>query len=220
MGNFASSHVNDDWAWVWAIRECEALQLDASPAALPAEILPHLLISDFKNASDLQTLAELRVTHVLNVAGVCCAQVDYASVGIEFATLEADDEEGYQMVKIHLAAALAFVGRARDAGGRCVVHCVAGLNRSGVLVAAIAMLSEDEHVLDVVRRCRAKRGRNFLSNHSFQEQLVALARAEGLLGLRPGDAMSVLPAAPTTANPHPRRNPSLNARDALNRLAF
>lgn len=59
------------------------------------------------------------------------------------------------------------------------MHCVAGINRSGVLVAAARMLDERTSVLATVKHCRAQRGSTFLWNESFQEQLVALARREG-----------------------------------------
>ena len=66
-----------------------------------------------------------------------------------------------------------------------MVHCQAGINRSGVIVAAIHMLEEQKNVLDVVRHIRRRRGNCFLWNESFQKQLVALAKRNNLLGAKP-----------------------------------
>ena len=37
------------------------------------------------------------------------------------------------MLAKHFEAASAFIRAAAAAGGRCLVHCVAGINRSGLL---------------------------------------------------------------------------------------
>lgn len=39
------------------------------------------------------------------------------------------------MLSTHFATVSAFVQQAAEARGRCLVHCVAGINRSGVLVS-------------------------------------------------------------------------------------
>jgi len=141
---------------------------------------------------------------------------DYQSAGIEYSQIDADDEEGYAMLAKHLEQALAFVALARDdAKGKCVVHCHAGINRSGVLVAAIHMLHTKSNVLDVVAHCRMQRGNAFLWNHTFQSELVALARERGLLGPKPGEqgccvlATAPPPPEPLGAPPIPRPSAAL-----------
>ena len=42
--------------------------------------------------------------------------------------------------------------------GKMVIHCQAGINRSGVITAAIYMLEEQMHVLDVVKHIRRREG--------------------------------------------------------------
>ena len=66
----------------------------------------------------------------------------------------------------------------------CLIHCHAGINRSGVLATAHLMLAERLPVLEAVARVKEVRG-NVLCNHSFQSQLVQLARDNGLLGPQP-----------------------------------
>ena len=119
---------------------------------------------------------------------------------------DGEDEEKYPMLDRHLQAARAFIGPARRTG-RVLVHCAAGLNRSGVLVAAERMLSTRETVLETVAHCRRARGNMVLCNESFQEQLVALARAHGRLG-----------PAPTPPSPPGAVRAKPAARSALDRL--
>merc|ERR1711998_225530 len=109
---------------------------------------------------------------------------------------------GYPIVSQHLARASAFIRKARDEGGRCLIHCQAGVNRSACLAVAELMLSERLPVVQAVARSKKARG-VLLSNHSFQAQLVALARANDLLGPRPSGnfrAVAKRPKARTAAD--------------------
>jgi len=213
-----------DWPWVWAIREPEILDwkrkvsrdnqgtVAACQAELPVEILPHLFLGDAKCARNMDRMRALGITHILNAAGISARGPveEYKAEGIATLEFDAEDEEAYPMLDRHLSAARAFIASARDSDGKCLVHCVAGMNRSGVLVAAEAMLSERMSVLESVAHCRSCRGNAFLWNHSFQEQLVALARNEDLLGPRPGQIDCIVveeaPSAPSCAPSKPKRS--------------
>ena len=193
--------------WLKAMRDQLAQRQhdDAQPPKLPVELLPHLVYGDRKCAADHSRLRELGVTHVLNCAGAAGdVRRDGAALdGVSYLTLEADDEEGYPMIRRHLGAARAHIRAAEAGGGRCLVHCVAGVNRSGVLCAAEYMLRARVPVLEAVARCRRARGRAFLWNESFQEQLVVLAREEGLLGARPEGYDDAPLAPPRCVKPKP-----------------
>lgn len=64
----------------------------------------------------------------------------------------------------------------KDGRGKCVVHCVAGINRSGLIVSAYYMLTKRVPVLETVNHVRLQRGNVALCNEGFQQQLVAMAR--------------------------------------------
>ena len=232
MGNVfrrAEAEAAEDWPWVWALREPAALdwkdrcaddaerQRVHAQQRLPVEVAPGLLLASAKEAKSLRTLEALGVTHVLNAAGPFQRGPveDYAARGIAYEELGGEDEEGYAMLESHLDAARAFVATARP-DGVVLVHCAAGLNRSGVVVAAERMLSTREDVLSTVAHCRRRRGNMFLCNESFQAQLVALARTNGLLGPAPGREGSVVPDSPPP-KPAPGAPRKLGA-DALRRL--
>ena len=189
------------WPYVWAIRESELLDwkmnlsteevetMALAQSQMPVQIMPHLFLSDARRARDVDLLAERGITHVLNVAGLEAPspREDYTRRGIELLEIKADDEEGYPMLEKHLLECQAFVEGARAAGGKCVVHCVAGINRSGVTAAALLLLErKDATVLDAVAHCRSRRGNAFLWNRTFQWELVRLAERKGQLGPAPG----------------------------------
>ena len=220
------------WPYIWAIRSPEVLDwkrgLSESQihdcakkqSELPVEILPHLFLSDASHARNISALKERGITHCLNVAGGYEKRElldEYASNGIAYHSIAADDEDGYPMLEYHLEDCRNYVNDAKKTGGKCVVHCVAGINRSGVIAAALLLLErlpslsssavelETEptlephvssaekalekpmNVLEVVSHCRRRRGNAFLWNHSFQTELVALAKRNGLLGPLPGE---------------------------------
>jgi atypical dual specificity phosphatase len=195
-----------DEPWVLALRDIVESRPPVRRVDLPVEILPHMLLGDQQCASDLALLQAFGVTHVLCAAGrIAQSRADLAAAGISSLTLQAEDEEGYPMLERHLSDASAFIRSAEAAGGRCLVHCVAGINRSGVLVTAELMLHERLPVVDAVHRVLAAR-KVVLWNASFREQLVALARREGLLGTQP---------PPSERGPATVRKPARKAAAAL-----
>ena len=63
----------------------------------------------------------------------------------------------------------------------CLVHCVAGINRSGFIVGGLCMLRGQRPVLEVLAELKRVRG-TVLLNQAFQLQLLNVARDHGLLG--------------------------------------
>ena len=93
--------------------------------------------------------------------------------------LDAVDDIGYDM-KQHCAAVSAFVSAARAFGGCCLVHCQAGINRSGFLVAAEVMVGAHLPVLEAVRRCKRARGCVLLSNVPANSNAATSEHCPGL----------------------------------------
>mmetsp|Transcript_22898 Transcript_22898/g.41542 ORF Transcript_22898/g.41542 Transcript_22898/m.41542 type:complete len:261 (-) Transcript_22898:144-926(-) len=221
--NCSASTVLDDgkegpvplWPWTHTLAVHDLIQQPSLPSSveLPVEILPHLLLGDVRSARRVEHLKSLGVTHVLNVAGRQTANVDidYVKLGMEHVSIDAEDREGYPMLPLHLSSARAFIQEALEAGGRCLVHCRGGVNRSGVVVAAELMLREQIPVLEAVNRCKEVRGLPYLSNRSFQYQLVKLAEQEHLLGPRPAGCKDG-PSSPAPPAPPPRAAPPPTAR--------
>jgi len=154
--------------------------------SLPVMITPYLYLSDVVHVRDIGVLKDIGITHILNMASRYCQSPDYSQEGMIKLNIDAFDEVGYKLLTIHFGEAYEFIEKARKSNGKCLVHCVGGVNRSGVIAASYMMVKERKTVLDVVAHCRYQRGSEFLSNETFQAELVAMARVEGLLGPEPG----------------------------------
>ncbi|KAJ8605235.1 hypothetical protein CTAYLR_000497 [Chrysophaeum taylorii] len=219
------SEAEEDYPWIWAVRDVEQLdfKIGLNPAEaltvakrqsqMPVEILPHVFLANARTAHNVDLLRKLRVTHVLNAAGAAGRAPDpsvYRRNRITVLELDGRDEEGFPMLARYLQRSRSFIADARRSRGRVVVHCVAGLNRSGLLVAAEYMLTTRATVLDTVAHCRHQRGNLCLCNKSFQAQLVALAREEYLLGPPPGH-----PNSRVKKRPPPRPTPGGELRCVL-----
>jgi predicted protein tyrosine phosphatase len=164
----------------------EILRHAARQCQLPVEVLPHIYLSANVQGRDTDRLNHFGITHVYNVTSLNSHNndVDYASHNIIKMHDPAEHEEDYPMLPIHFERFKKFVEDAveSNADAKVLVHCVSGLNRSGVLVAAYLMVHSQQNVLETVKRLRLLRGNHAISNEGFQRQLVELARDEGLLG--------------------------------------
>ena len=192
----------NDWMYIEAIRkpqyldwrqhivnEEERRQVVQAQNRPPLQIMEDVFLSGATGMLDTQRLKQLGITHVLNAAGkqgTTTLDASFSCDHMIYKVIEASDRQGYAMLEYHLEECREFIASCRSQGGKCVVHCQAGANRSGVIVAAEMMLTQQKALLDVVYHCRKQRGNTFLCNQSFIEELVALARTENLLGPPPG----------------------------------
>lgn len=207
------------WAWVKRVQEITDPTTNSASTnmdvLLPVEILSWLLLSDEKNARDVAKLKRLGVTHVLSVNGTTPheakrAKESWEAAGIIHLRVSGEDSEGYNMIGNHWKQCREFIKNARATNhGRILVHCVAGINRSGLIACAAHMHFEQETVLTVVQHSVQCRGKVVL-NRSFQQQLCLLAAKEGLLGIKPPG----LNDAPIVQV----RPPSREAHEALHKL--
>ena len=211
------------WAWIKATNDILTNPPYKEPQ-LPVQLLPWLWLSDeYNSVRQIDKLLELEVTHVLTTNTMQRGDLErirlrLQQVGISHHAIDAHDENGYDMIGLHWEECKQFFETARNhPKGKLVVHCLAGMNRSG-LMAAAAMLTlggekdnngssvserdapeskrlKDTSLLNVVKILKRKRGM-ILTNLSFQKQLCDLAAREGMLGERPeGYSDDPLPAS-------------------------
>lgn len=207
------AEIEEDWPWVWGIRDPECLDWkiglsdeDVRNQALNQRNLP-VSISDqlyLGNAPSVESVAKLKecgITAVLNMAGPLALHRktirEYKANSIKYKQINAKDEYEYPLLKRHWKDASDFI-RVTTAGGKgkVVVHCMAGMNRSALIVTAYHMISTQTPVLEAVRHVRKQRGNVALMNEGFQEQLVAMARDHKLLGAAPGTPESIIMQTP------------------------
>ena len=210
-----------DWPFVWALWEASVLdwkkdvpadqRLAISQAQndLPFEILPTLYLGNCRYIQDLNTLERLGIQRVLNMAGHMRAfpkPLDQAlrERDIAYKVINAEDEDDYPLLDKHWEEAHAFLSDAHAKGEKVLVHCIAGHNRSVLIVTAEYMLRTKTNVIETVRYIRKKRGNVALQNEGFQEQIVAFARHHDLLG-----------EAPTPSCSRPQRKKRINPLEQL-----
>jgi len=120
----------------------------------------------------------------------CCVDVRrrYIRTGSDFygntvrQYVEFDAEDGdYDMFQ-HFNVAFDAIEDARKSGGRALIHCIMGVNRSGALAVAYTMLHQHCGPITAAVFVRQKR-RMLLSNEDFQEQLIKFAQQHCLLHL-------------------------------------
>lgn len=149
----------------------------------PAVFAPHVLCGTAQHALAVDRLVELGVTAVLNCApaGSHDCRPLYVERDIAYCALEGcEDIPGYELLRLHLADAMGFVREhttGSRAGGRVLVHCYAGSNRSATLAIAYLLCTTGEPLPVVVERCFARRP-FILKNASFRRQLVELCHRE------------------------------------------
>ena len=94
---------------------------------------------------------------------------------VEFDAEDAD----YDMMQ-HFDIAFDVIEDARKSGGRALIHCIMGVNRSGALAVAYTMVHQQCGPITAAVYVREKRGL-LLSNEDFQDQLIEFARQRDLL---------------------------------------
>jgi hypothetical protein len=179
----------------------------------PAELSQHLFLGDIIDANDPPTLLRLGITEVVNCAEsmpISLARGDapqmgsgadnaappetalqlYARLNIGLHSFDADDDSSYALLDIHLADAYTFIDAAIDRGGKVLVHCFAGQNRSAAICCAYLTLKQRRPLVSVVaevfeKRKAAAKGLHILTNDHFQRELVLMASSNGLLGKLP-----------------------------------
>lgn len=205
-----------DWPFVWALWDArvldwkkgmpadQTLAISQAQNDLPVEITPTLYLGNCQYIQNLDNLEQLGIQHVLNMAGDMTAfpkPLDQAlrERGITYKVIHAEDEEDYPLLDRHWDDVHEFLQDAHTKDEKVLIHCIAGYNRSALVVAAEYMIRTQTNVVETVHHIRMRRGNVALTNQGFQEQLVALARYHDLLG-----------EAPRPVCPRPQRTKASN----------
>jgi protein-tyrosine phosphatase len=135
------------------------------------EVLPYLFIGSYGAAENLAYLREQRITHAICLL----KQQPESMVALSNLCLPMSDY-GDSDLSLLLAAALPFIESARASGGRVLIFCALGVNRSAALVAGylrIALRCSPEEALS-----RVVASRPFISLHGgylFQLEQLSIS---------------------------------------------
>ena len=80
----------------------------------------------------------------------------------------------------HFQNVFDFIEKAREENGKCLIHCVMGVNRSGVLATAYMMVKYNLGPLSAVKMVQTKRTK-ILTNYAFISKLLIFSKEHGYL---------------------------------------
>jgi len=171
-------------AWCGAL---EALVSQPGQTTIDAAFVePWLLLGGKPAAEEAMHGNKQGVTHILNCCEPWCANGPNFE-NLVYVGFEAQDEPGYPLLAQHFElTARPFLESARNAGGRCLVHCAMGVNRSAAIVVAYLVECSSMDLLSAVEHVRRARG-CILGNATFRAELVSFT-FQGGRGARLGDA--------------------------------
>lgn len=185
-----------------------SLELGSSPRgphvmedSWKGEILPGFLyLGDRMTAGESDRLNSLGITHVLNVTQDIPNFYENKDVGLSERRLTykrcALKDRIDANIAEHFTGACDFINRARETGGRVLVHCRAGMSRSATIVIGYLMVSKKWNLkrsLHHVDSCRFVQ-----PNSGFMQFLIGLERdMYGCTSLTPQD---LYPGASMGAN--------------------
>ncbi|KAF0692495.1 Aste57867_16439 [Aphanomyces stellatus] len=130
-------------------------------------ILPFLLLGGDAAARNHELLYRAGVTHICNVAAQCDVHFPGKFVYIH---LHLQDMASQKLAR-HFDHVTAFILRAKDLGGRVLVHCVAGVSRSACFVIVFLMRHCNMNLAQAYAHVKAKR-EIVHPNSSFRFQLA------------------------------------------------
>lgn len=144
-------------------------------------LLDFLFLGAEDDAKNVSLLKQKGVTHIINCASsyIHTGPKFYDQSIKKYIEFRAEDEEGYDIME-HFSEAYKVIEDARQTGGKALIHCIMGINRSGALATAYVMLHKRCGPISAVKFVKAAR-KGVLTNDSFRAQLVDFARERELL---------------------------------------
>ncbi|XP_060110282.1 dual specificity protein phosphatase 22-A-like [Heteronotia binoei] len=130
-----------------------------------SKIVEGLYLGNIRDSEDRESLGKHRITHILSVHNSAKAQLE----DMTYLCISASDSSSQNLLQ-HFKESIRFVHECRLHGGRCLIHCLAGVSRSTTLVIAYLMTVTDfgwEECLAAIKTVRSYASPNF----GFQQQL-------------------------------------------------
>ena len=158
---------------------------DREMAGTITELDDHLYIGSIEDANNLNLLKRHNVTHIIDTVEnekdkiIHLRDSHCDDSHFEYMRFSSDDNDSYPIMN-HFDDVFNFIENARKVGGKCLIHCVVGVNRSGVLATAYVMVKYNLGPFAAVKMVQKKRG-VLLTNCSFVSKLLIYAKDHGYL---------------------------------------
>lgn len=170
----------------WYLTEMELLlNRDIHVAKTPVLIddTVNIMISGFYQLSELpQMQLEHGISHVINMAHGDCGlnrSKGHESRGVKYLGITAEDDDDHDIMS-HWDEVITFVNRfnvERQLGCTLLIHCMAGMNRSGAMAVALLATLNEMSLIRAVEQVHRIRG-PILTNYSFRQFLINWARQQ------------------------------------------
>ena len=153
------------------------------------KIFDFLYLGGEDDARDKNQLQLNGITHVINCAEFYCqtGPAFYRDAIQKYIGFEAEDDDDYDILQ-HFDDVHKVIEDARLSGGKALIHCLMGVNRSGALAVAYAMVYKQWGPITAAKYVKNAR-KMLLTNEEFQSQLVQFARSKDLLHLEKLDSV-------------------------------
>ena len=138
-----------------------------------------LYLGSIEDAKDVNQLKTYNITYIINTVD------DETSLSPEetkslyddtfkYMGFSSEDAMDYPIMN-HFEETHAFIEKAREKESKCLIHCMRGVNRSGVLATAHIMVKNNIGPITATQLVYKKRGM-LLTNPSFVSQLLQYAK--------------------------------------------
>jgi len=151
-----------------------------------SKVLDHLYIGTYGDAVEVDQLKRAGITHIINCVEDTRQYKHAYKTGAEFYGEEfkylgfmSQDDESYPIL-VHFEDVYSFIEDARESNGKCLIHCMAGVNRSAALCVAYLMVHQSMGAISAVETVLNARGM-ILTNAGFVKQLVKFGSDRDLL---------------------------------------
>lgn len=135
------------------------------------EIIPNFMyLGDCGNAAKITHHQTLGITHIVDASNTRVSKSVAQSNNIEYLEIKIRDSES-AMIGDHFETVHNFIETARLAGGKVLVHCMAGISRSSSLVLSYLVKYQNMSLRDAVTMVVTERP-VVCPNEGFQAQLI------------------------------------------------
>lgn len=149
------------------------------------EICDHLYLGSFDDAENIEKLKEESITYVVNTVEDEFENMktgkEFYGENFKYLGFLSEDIDTYPILK-HFDQVFTFIEEARKNNSKCLIHCMAGINRSGCLATAYYMVFKGIGPISAADHVFHARG-TLLSNTGFIERLVRFSNDRNLLRL-------------------------------------